>query len=210
MVKTAKPAPDLAFETEAAETHGHPVAGIDEAGRGPLAGPVVAGAVILDTQNIPDGLNDSKALSPVQRDALYDAIVTSSQWGVGLVEPAEIDTINILQATMAAMQLAVAHLPTAPNACLIDGNRCPKLDCPATAIVKGDARSLSIAAASIVAKVTRDRIMLDLDRQHPGYAWASNMGYGTQAHRDALMRLGPTPHHRYSFAPVREAARIRP
>ncbi len=197
--------PNFEFERAAMKAFGGLVAGVDEAGRGPLAGPVVAGAVILDAAAVPEGLNDSKKLSAGRRDALYDAIVAGSAWGVGIVEPAEIDEINILQATMKAMRLAVEDLGVAPSSCLIDGNRCPDLDCPSQAIVKGDSRSVSIAAGSIIAKVTRDRIMVELDALHPGYAWTSNMGYGTKAHLTALAELGPTKHHRRSFAPVRAA-----
>lgn len=197
--------PDFSFELLACEEHGGSVAGVDEAGRGPLAGPVVAGAVILEADRVPDGLNDSKALSAGRRDDLFALIVENCVWGVGIVEPPEIDEINILQATMKAMQLAVADLGCRPASCLVDGNRCPALPCPATAIVKGDSRSLSIAAASIIAKVTRDRIMVDLDAQFPGYGWANNMGYGTKAHLEGLAMLGPSPQHRRSFAPVKNA-----
>lgn len=203
--KTATFTPDFSFERSAVETHGGLVAGVDEAGRGPLAGPVVAGAVVLNPDRIPDGLNDSKALNAKRRDELYDAIIAAHVWSVGIVGPTEIDEINILQASLKAMQMAVTVLDEQPATCLIDGNRCPELPCPAQAIVKGDARSLSIAAASIIAKVTRDRIMVALDAQYPGYAWASNMGYGTKAHLEGLAALGPTPEHRRSFAPVRKA-----
>jgi ribonuclease HII len=179
-----------------------PVAGVDEAGRGPLAGPVVAAAVILDRGNIPDGINDSKALSAARRAALFDLVLASATVGVGIITPGEIDQINILQATMKAMTLAVDALGVAPAHVLVDGNRLPQWRWPATAIVKGDAKSLSIAAASIIAKETRDRIMIAADARYPGYGWASNKGYGAAAHLAALERLGPTPLHRRSFAPV--------
>jgi len=197
--------PDYSFEASELAAHDGPVAGVDEAGRGPLAGPVVAGAVVLDVACVPDGLNDSKALTAGRREALYDQILATCAWGVGIVDAGEIDEINILQATMKAMRLAVDNLRVVPKCCLIDGNRAPELACASRTIVKGDSRSLSIAAASIVAKVTRDRIMLTLDGDHPGYGWAKNMGYGTKAHIEALNRLGPTEHHRRSFAPVRRA-----
>lgn len=204
-IKPLKFTPDFSFEEAAQRTYGNIVAGVDEAGRGPLAGPVVAGAVVLDRESYPAGLNDSKALSAKRRDGLYEEIVASCRWGVGIVEPSEIDDINILQATMKAMRLAVEDLSQAPACCLIDGNRCPELVCASEAVIKGDARSLSIAAASIVAKVTRDRIMIALDAQYPGYGWARNMGYGTKAHLEALNDKGVTPEHRRSFAPVRAA-----
>lgn len=182
-----------------------PVCGVDEAGRGPLAGPVIAAAVILDPANIPMGLDDSKALTAARREALYGQIQLAAQIGVGRADVHEIDEINILWATMLAMERAVAALPTSPNMILIDGNRAPRWNRPCRTIVKGDARCLSIAAASIVAKVTRDREMQALARDHPGYGWETNQGYGSAAHLAALADLGPTPHHRRGFAPVRAA-----
>ncbi len=183
-----------------------PVAGVDEAGRGPWAGPVVAGAAILDPADTPAGFADSKTLSRARREALYDALVACARLGVGVASVAEIDRLNILAATMLAMRRAVDDLGVVPNHVLVDGNRLPELPCPATAVVRGDARCVSIAAASIVAKVTRDRIMADLARAHPGFGWERNAGYGTAEHRAALDALGVTPHHRRSFAPV--AARL--
>jgi len=194
--------PDYAFETE----HGAPlvrVCGIDEAGRGPLAGPVVAAAAVIDMARCPQGLNDSKALTHAARERLHAELLGCADIGVGIASVEEIDRINILQATMLAMGRALDALKTAPAFALIDGNRVPKLPCSARAIVKGDGRVLSIAAASIVAKVTRDRMMLALAADHPGYGWEKNMGYGTPEHLNALSRLGLTPHHRRSFAPVR-------
>jgi ribonuclease HII len=179
--------------------HGGPVAGIDEAGRGPWAGPVVAAAVILDFTQVPDGLNDSKKLTARTRENLFTAIMAQAHVGVGIADVARIDRDNILQATLWAMRQACKALPQTPAAALIDGNRCPALDCPAEALVKGDSLSLSVAAASIIAKVTRDRIMVELAKTHPGYAWERNKGYGTRDHSDALLRLGVTPHHRSSF-----------
>ena len=179
------------------------VCGVDEAGRGPWAGPVVAAAVILNPRNIPLGLNDSKKLSAARREALFDPIVNSSVVGIGIISAARIDEINILRATYEAMQLAVSKLHVQPNIALVDGNRAPPLSCSVETIIGGDAESLSIAAASIIAKVTRDRIMRDLDRQYPDYLFAAHKGYGTSAHAAALARLGPCPEHRKSFAPVR-------
>lgn len=178
------------------------IAGVDEAGRGPLAGPVIAAAVILDRNNYPQGLNDSKKITPKRREALFDALMRSAHVGVGEASPMVIDRINILQATYRAMSLAVHQLSPAPHHCLIDGNRLPPLDMEATAIIKGDMKSLSIAAASIIAKVTRDRIMTRLHQSYPQYDWAKNKGYGTQAHLNAIHKHGPTPHHRMSFAPL--------
>ncbi len=195
--------PDFSAETALLQTGIKHIAGVDEAGRGPLAGPVVAGAVILDPDDIPGGLNDSKKLSLARREALFDALQTRAKVGIGIATPAEIDEINILHAAMLAMTRALAALPQAPDFCLIDGNRLPPdLPAKAEALVKGDARSLSIAAASIIAKVTRDRIMVDLAQQHPGYDWGKNMGYPTKAHIAAIGALGVTPHHRQSFKPV--------
>lgn len=191
--------PDFRFETEAPA---RPVCGVDEVGRGPWAGPVVAAAVILDPQTAPDGLNDSKKLSLKKREAFFE-LLQDAPYGVGVASVEEIDHLNILHATYLAMQRAIAALPAAPGFALIDGNRIPhNLPCPAWAIVKGDARSASIAAASIVAKVTRDRMMADLARDFPGYGWETNVGYGVPAHREGLIRLGVTPHHRRSFKPI--------
>ena len=189
---------------------GATVAGIDEAGRGPLAGPVAAAAVILDQDKIPkglcEGLDDSKKLSASRREELFAALhgCGAAVIGVGRADVHEIDSLNILNATYLAMARAVDALSCAVTVALVDGNRAPKLDCAVETIIKGDGKSFSIAAASIVAKVTRDRVMTDLAALHPGYGWDSNMGYGTQAHCDAILRLGVTEHHRRSFAPVRE------
>lgn len=194
--------PCLTHEKILMRRHGAPVAGIDEAGRGPWAGPVVAAAVILDTAQLPEGLNDSKKLSEARREDLYAQIIDTAHVGVGIADVARIDRDNILQATLWAMGQACKSLPRTPSAALIDGNRCPALDCPAQALVGGDAQSLSVAAASIIAKVTRDRMMAELAKAHPGYAWERNKGYGTRDHSDGLKRLGVTPHHRRSFKPV--------
>jgi ribonuclease HII len=201
--RKAKPAlPDYALETE----EGAParlVCGVDEAGRGPLAGPVVAAAVILDMSNCPDGLNDSKKLDAARREVLLCELERCAEIGIGIASVEEIDAINILQATMLAMTRAVVALPRAPHVALIDGNRSPKLACASRTVVGGDARALSISAASIAAKVTRDRLMHALSAAHPGYGFERHMGYGTPEHLDALSRLGATPAHRRSFAPIR-------
>ena len=179
------------------------LAGVDEVGRGPLAGPVTAAAVVLNVDRIPVGLNDSKALSAKMRDRLCDELHAVAEVSVGHATVEEIDRLNILRASHLAMCRAVAGLPRAPDMALIDGNMIPRdLGCEAVALVKGDARSVSIAAASIVAKVVRDRIMVDLAQQHPGYGWEKNAGYPTKAHREALLSLGVTPHHRRSFKTV--------
>ena len=191
--------PDFRFETEAPA---QPVCGVDEVGRGPWAGPVVTAAVILDPATAPKGLNDSKKLSAKKREALFDLLQTAPH-AIGVASVEEIDRLNILNATYLAMKRAIEGLRVAPGFALIDGNRIPQdLPCPAWAIVKGDARSASIAAASIIAKVTRDRMMADLANDFPGYGWETNAGYGVKAHAEALSRLGVTPHHRRSFKPI--------
>ncbi len=182
------------------------VAGVDEVGRGPLCGAVVTAAVILDPGKPILGLNDSKKLSLTRREALFDEIQEKAlAWCVARAEVAEIDRLNILHATMLAMQRAVEGLRVQPRLALIDGNRCPKLAVPSAPVVKGDSQVPAIAAASILAKVTRDREMQVLDALYPGYGLAGHKGYPTAEHLDALKRLGPTPIHRRSFAPVREA-----
>ncbi|MBB5697358.1 ribonuclease HII [Sphingomonas yantingensis] len=196
--------PDFTFEAR----HAGPVAGVDEAGRGPLAGPVVAAAVILDPDCIPEGLNDSKVLTAARRADLRTAILGCARVGVGIASVEEIDELNILWATMLAMTRAVEALGIAPAMVLVDGNRCPKWQWPSEAVVGGDARCLSIAAASIVAKEHRDAMMRDYDAAWPGYGWASNKGYAAPDHRAALKALGPSPIHRRSFAPVREAQMV--
>lgn len=197
--------PDFRFE----EDEAGPVAGVDEAGRGPLAGPVVAAAVILDRRHLPRGIDDSKRLSAPERAAAFEALMVLVEQGriavaVAAASTAEIDRLNILQATLLAMRRAVLRLDPAPATALVDGNRAPDLPCLVRTIVDGDALSLSIAAASIIAKVIRDRAMARLARRYPGYGWERNMGYGTAIHRSALDRLGATPHHRRSFTPLRQ------
>lgn len=195
------------FELEAVSIrlHGGPICGVDEAGRGPWAGPVVAAAVILDPDNIPSGIADSKMLDADAREALYPKIVNAGQFGVGIADVVRIDRDNILNATMWAMQQAVSALRVVPRLALIDGNRAPQLRCETRTIVKGDAKCLSIAAASIIAKVTRDRLMIALGREYPGYGFERHKGYGTAEHAEALARLGVTAYHRRSFRPVQLA-----
>lgn len=185
------------------------IAGVDEAGRGPLAGPVVAAAVILDPDRIPHGLDDSKKLSAARREILYEAIIASAAVAIAAGSVSRIDATDIRQATLWAMRQAVAALPVAADYALIDGKDVPPaLSCRGEALVKGDARSVSIAAASIVAKVTRDRMMRRLARRFPDYGFDRHMGYGTAAHLAALARHGVTPIHRMSFAPIRALAAV--
>jgi len=186
------------------------MAGVDEVGRGPLAGPVVTAAVILDPDKPIDGLMDSKALSERKREALFDIIKERAvSWGIGRCEVEEIDELNILNATMLAMQRAVACLELEPSLVLVDGNRCPELPYQSKAIIKGDQSEPAICAASILAKVTRDREMVEMDALYPGYGLAQHKGYPTKAHVEALNSLGVTPIHRMSFKPVRLAAEAR-
>ena len=182
------------------------IAGIDEAGRGPLAGPVFAAAVILDPARPISGLRDSKLLSAAARERLGAEIRANAlAWGVAMADVAEIDHLNILQATLLAMQRAVAALAVAPTEVLVDGNRCPTLSCPARAIVKGDRDVAVISAASILAKTARDALLIELDVRYPVYGFAQNKGYGTAAHIAALVAHGPCPAHRRSFALVAQA-----
>lgn len=197
--------PDLALERAA----GGIVAGIDEAGRGPWAGPVVAAAVVLDGTTLPDDLaariDDSKKLSPAVRQSIFESLGCYAVFGIGAASAAEIDRSNILAATFLAMARALAGLArqgVRPDLALVDGNRAPRLPCPCRTIVGGDGKSLSIGAASIVAKVTRDRIMARLDVRYPAFGWAHNAGYGTALHRSALYQVGVTRHHRVSFKPI--------
>ena len=183
------------------------IVGIDEAGRGPLAGPVVAAAVVLDPKHRIKGLRDSKVLNAAQRERLAEMVRKHAiAWSVGVAEVDEIDRLNILQATMLAMRRAVEGLSVAPVEALVDGDRCPELPCPAYPIVKGDRDVAVISAASIVAKTTRDAMLVDLDARYPGYGFAENKGYSTPDHIAALNRNGPCPAHRRSFAPVLQSA----
>lgn len=188
---------DLKLELE---YEGIIVAGVDEAGRGPLAGPVVAAAVILDRSNIPEGIKDSKKLSAGKRESLYKLITGGHIFAVGIVPPDEIDRINILEATKKACTIAVSSLPITPEVVLVDGNMRFE-DGRFISIIKGDNKSLSIAAASIIAKVTRDRIMHRLAPEHPNYGWQQNAGYGTKSHLEAIRIHGLSEHHRRSFQP---------
>ena len=194
--------PDLKFEKDA----GGIVAGIDEVGRGPWAGPVVAAAVIIDQKKVPlclsNTIDDSKRLSLARREEIAANLPSCAKIGIGAATPHEIEKFNILGATFKAMERAVNALPVKPDFALVDGNRMPALPCPGQTIVKGDSISLSIAAASIMAKVTRDSIMAKLSLRYPGYGWERNAGYGTAQHSKALKDLGLTPHHRRSFAPI--------
>jgi len=195
--------PDYSEETRFYREGFRAICGIDEVGRGPLAGPVTAAAVILDPNHIPEGLNDSKRLTEKQRERLYSLIVESSLVSIIHVSVEDIDRLNILQASLLAMRRAAEGLATLPDYALIDGNKLPQgLPCPASALVKGDSKSVSIAAASIVAKISRDRLMTALGRENPGYGWEKNAGYPTKEHLLALRDLGVTPHHRRSFKPV--------
>ena len=186
------------------KVHPDPVAGVDEAGCAPLAGPVVAAAVILDREKFPRGIDDSKVVPKALREAIFVRLHKVAVVGVGMASVEEIDSLNIYWARMLAMTRAVDALGVDPAMVLVDGNRCPRWERPSVAIVGGDAKCRSIAAASIVAKVTRDRIMTDHARDHPGYGWETNKGYPTPEHQRALRELGPTPLHRRSFAPVRQ------
>lgn len=202
--------PDFSFESKLGSREGKLVCGIDEAGRGPLAGPVVAAAVILNPKRRPRGLDDSKKIGAEQRAVLYGRLMEreragEARIGIGAASVAEIARLNIFHATMLAMCRAVTALRIVPDHALVDGNHCPRqLCCPATAVVDGDALCLSIAAASIIAKVTRDRAMSKLHLRYPAYGWDSNKGYGTPAHHAGLKSAGISPHHRLGFAPVHE------
>lgn len=196
--------PDFTLELKFRRDGLQPIAGIDEAGRGPLAGPVVAAAVILPSADAVPGLDDSKKLSAAKREKLYAAITSHPEmvWATGMASCREIDRHNILRATHLAMARAADGLAVEPALCLIDGLAVPGFPRPSHAVVKGDSISLSIAAASIIAKVTRDRIMAQLDEEFPQYGFAAHQGYGTKAHLEALRIHGPCPHHRHSFRPV--------
>lgn len=207
--------PDFALETASGAGAGRVVIGIDEAGRGPWAGPVTAAAVWLAPERLTpafrSGLDDSKKLPRASREAVFEAMAAlASQedppllFAVAEASVAEIDRLNILQASLLAMARAAAALTRRPDAALVDGRQAPPLACPVTTVIGGDAKCLSIAAASIAAKVSRDRVMARLAEAHPGYGWETNAGYGTARHQDALRRLGVTPHHRRSFRPIRE------
>lgn len=197
--------PDFSSELKAKRQGFWPVAGLDEAGRGPLAGPVVAASVILDEDNIPDGLNDSKKLSAKKREMLFEQIIATSHVGICSISSETIDQTDIRKASLDAMAKSLAALPIKANFALVDGRDIPMgFDIPADALVKGDGRSLSIAAASIIAKVTRDRIMVRAGLTYPEYGFEQHAGYGTKAHREAISEHGPCPIHRFSFRPIRQ------
>lgn len=205
-IRDSRLTPSFDLESVELELGGGPIAGIDEAGRGPWAGPVVAAAVVLDPARLPAGIDDSKALDENAREIVFTRIMADClAVGVGVADVERIDRENILNATLWAMSDAVAQLQVPPRLALVDGNRAPRLGCVTRTIVKGDAKCLSIAAASIVAKVTRDRMMVALAVECPGYGFERHKGYGTPEHKDALRRLGVTAHHRRSFRPVQLA-----
>lgn len=203
-MKAPRTLPTFLLEQALAESVGGPVCGVDEAGRGPWAGPVSAGAVILNPDDLPVGIDDSKALTHARREALEIEIKSRAlAWGVGFASVEEIDRLNILHATGLAMRRAVEALTVTPAAALVDGNYRFALPCPIQTVVKGDSLSLSIAAASILAKTARDRLMVDLDARYPGYGFAGHKGYNAPIHSAALRTLGPCPAHRRSWAPIR-------
>lgn len=185
---------DQAYET--------PIIGVDEVGRGPLAGPVISAAIILNKEKIPEGINDSKKLSKKKREVINEELISQHSFAIGIASVEEIDKINILQASLLAMKRAVLNLNIKPQTILVDGNKLPDLEYNMYPIIKGDNKSISIAAASIIAKVYRDKLMQDLSLQYPGYYWEKNSGYGTKQHLLALNSLGVTPIHRKSFAPI--------
>lgn len=202
--KTPRPLPTLTLETLAAEAVGGPVCGVDEAGRGPWAGPVSAAAVILNPHDLPEGVDDSKALTALRRETLEGEIKARAlAWGVGFASVEEIAELNILQATGLAMCRAIEALAVQPAAALVDGNYRFKLPCDVRTVVGGDGLSLSIAAASILAKTARDRLMIELDGVYPGYGFASHKGYNAPVHQAALKAMGPCPAHRRSWSPIR-------
>ena len=195
--------PHYIYESRLLKTMPGPIAGIDEVGRGPLAGPVVAAAVIFERGRIPKGIDDSKQMTAEAREEMYVRIVeTAVAFGIGEASVEEIDLVNIRQATHLAMARAVRAMAVAPMFALVDGNDAPALPCPCDTLIDGDARSVSIAAASIIAKVTRDRMMRALHDEHPYYDWCNNKGYGTPEHYKGLKAHGPCLHHRRSFAPI--------
>ena len=199
-----RPNPTLTLETLLGQRVGGPVCGLDEAGRGPWAGPVSAAAVILSPDRLPEGIDDSKALSAKRRDALESEIKACAvSWGVGFASVEEIDERNILNATGLAMRRAIEAMVVPPVAALVDGNYRFKLPCPVETVVGGDGLSLSIAAASILAKTARDRLMVEMDTLYPGYGFAGHKGYNAPVHQEALRTLGPSPIHRRSWAPIR-------
>lgn len=193
--------PDFSLENELSP---YIVAGVDEAGRGPWAGPVIAAAVIINQNKLLPGLNDSKKISKKKRELLFNLIINDHEFGIGSASVEEIDELNILNATMLAMQRAINNISKKIDIALIDGNKAPDLYCKSQAVIKGDSKSISIAAASIMAKVTRDKIMEGIGLTYPQYNWHSNAGYGTREHINAIEKYGVNEHHRKSFAPIRK------
>tara|TARA_B100000212_G_scaffold120833_2_gene90499 strand:+ start:3327 stop:3941 length:615 start_codon:yes stop_codon:yes gene_type:complete len=196
--------PDLSVEDKKRQLDFNKIAGVDEAGRGPWAGPVYSAAVILNRNCIPEGINDSKKISEKKRITLYDEIIINHRYGIGCATPDEIDQFNILEATFLSMRRALENLNIKPDYILVDGNLSPNFNIPHESIIKGDSISLSIAAASIIAKVERDKFMLNIDKKYPEYQWKKNKGYGTKDHQHALNTYGVTKHHRKSFSPIRK------
>ena len=198
--------PDFTLEAFARSKGFSIIAGVDEAGRGPWAGPVVAGAVVLNFKTLESlshlEVNDSKKLSASKRQKIFELLPSYASIGTGIAHVTEIDNLNILKASFLAMARAISGLPTQPDYIFVDGNKLPNLPCPGEAVVKGDSRSISIAAASIVAKVSRDKIMTNLAQDYPGYGWERNSGYGTPEHKKALDQFGVTEHHRLTYAPI--------
>lgn len=204
MSDPAKPLPDFSVEARLCKKGLWPIAGIDEAGRGPLAGPVCAAAVILNPRSLPEGVNDSKALNAKAREGAFEKIIESAlAVSFAFVTAAEIDATDIRRAALQAMARAAAGLALVPAYALVDGRELPQLACGGEAVVKGDAKSLSIAAASVVAKVARDRLMRRIGEEYPAYDFCANAGYATARHLAAIKAFGPTPYHRLSFAPLR-------
>ena len=196
--------PDLSIENKKRQLNFHTIAGVDEAGRGPWAGPVYSAIVILNEDHIPEGINDSKKVSEKKRMELYEEILLNHEYGVGHASPEEIDRLNILEATFLSMKRALKNISIKPDYILVDGNLSPKFKIPHETIIKGDNISMSIAAASIIAKVQRDKFMLNIDKEYPEYKWKKNKGYGTKDHQNALNTNGASKYHRKSFSPIRK------
>ena len=196
--------PDFSVEDKKRQLDFSNIAGVDEAGRGPWAGPVYSAIVILNRNCIPEGINDSKKISKKKRIELYEEILINHEYGIGFASPDEIDQLNILEATFLSMRRALENLIIKPDYILVDGNLSPSFNIPHESIIKGDSISMSIAAASIIAKVERDKFMLTIDNEHPEYKWKKNKGYGTKDHQNALNAHGVTKYHRKSFSPIRK------